>query len=196
MKILSNERRNIMKYGKLTQQAIDDGGYIEIDSRTLVKSDGSSRYHNVILRNGKRNHISSCSSTVSIEKAVKGIEKKLVEKESKKNGVTKPFGMLRQRVEEIRVKNFYNDKRTHNGWDLCLYPDNICVVKMHNAANTILSFDMLSDYRRVELNLYSMSFEYINDTKLKAFAELLGAIENYFESPMESREEELKTIYL
>lgn len=149
--------------------------------------------YRVELRNKKGKLIAWANSKVSLEKALGSLSKKIKEKYNSRGTSNKPFAKLRFAVEEITDLDFFNNDNAHHlsnkatfrGWDVLRYAD-YCEIKVHNAANSVMTFPLYKEYANIELNLNNIVLEtYTGENK--AFPKLMNVVRDYLDTPLKER---------
>ena len=186
-----------MKYGELTKQYLADEARLEIETQHTISNGGDSLRNTVTLKSRSGQVINSASSKISIDRALELLEDKLVERKEKQNRDKRPYAQLCVEVDNIREKYFFNrddvdvlsSKATFRGWDIQRWEGDKAIIKVHNAANVLMEFDLLQNLMNVNMNLFNLSLW--READKQAFAELTRAIEEYLDKPLEVRKEEL-----
>ena len=175
-------------YGKYTQKAIDEGCKINITTESHLENSGkivNNRFC-ATVRNKSGKELVWTNSKISLDKVLDSIEEKLTEKAKRLEEATHPFAKLVAEVEHITDFVFPNNDKakhlsrneTHNSWDIERNSENKCIIRIHNAANWVIYFDMIQIYSEIELNLRSLNTWGMN-REMEALPKLLDAIREY-----------------
>lgn len=189
-----------LNHGEYTQKAIEDGCKLKIvseDYYSELRGNSIGNNWSVTLVNEAGKDLLSSTSRVSRDKALDSLEGRLRARAREREEAVTPFAKLLAEVRHITDMRFNNNDKAHhlstnatrNGWDISRDSDFVCNIRIHNAANTVIWFDMFQPYSVVQMNLVNMRTWGINQ-EMQALPELLDAINDYLYVDMDKRKAE------
>lgn len=193
-------------YGEYTQGYINEGFSVTTEQEIKCNTGNEITWeqYRATLKNKLNKTLETSRSSVSLEKALLGLEKNAEKRRKKELEKRRPFAELKFKINNITDTMFNNNDKakphsrnvTFHGWDIMQHTSGVAEITIHNAGNYVMSFNMFDerDLRRVEVNLHCLRLEssFRGKNEMEALPHLLNAIDEYLDIPLADRKAEFE----